>query len=203
MRKVALFAACLIAYAVLIVFLVPARASALSPAGLPKGVFQDDSVQQVRRGFRGGGFRGHAFRGGGFRGHAFRGVRGPAFRGHAFRGGGFRGHAFRGVRGPAFRGHAFRGRGFRGPAFRAHAFRGPAFRGRAFRGHAFRGGRAWRGRHYGWRGRGWRRPGWGWGAAALATAPFFYGGYYGRCPLVRQTVWTPRGYRLRWVRRCW
>jgi hypothetical protein len=167
MRKVALFAACLIAYAVLIVFLVPARASALSPAALPKGVFQDDSVQQVRRGFRGGGFRGHAFRGGGFRGHAFR------------------------------------GRGFRGPAFRAHAFRGPAFRGRAFRGHAFRGGRAWRGRHYGWRGRGWRRPGWGWGAAALATAPFFYGGYYGRCPLVRQTVWTPRGYRLRWVRRCW
>ncbi|HWE21525.1 MAG TPA: hypothetical protein VG758_30850 [Hyphomicrobiaceae bacterium] len=168
MRKVALFAACLIAYAALIVFLVPARASALSPVGLPKGVFQDDSVQQVRRGFRGGGFRGHAFGGRGFRGHAFR------------------------------------GRGFRGPAFRGYAFRGPAFRGRAFRGHAFRGGRVWRGgRHYGWRGRGWRRPGWGWGGAALATAPFFYGGYYGRCPLVRRTVWTPRGYRERWVRRCW
>ena len=187
MRKVALFAACLIACAVLIVFLVPARASALSPAGLPKGVFQDDSVQLVRRGFRGGGFRGHAFRG--------RGFRGPAFRGHAFRG--------RGFRGPAFRGHAFRGRGFRGPAFRGHAFRGRGFRGPAFRGPAFRGGRAWRGgRHYGWRGRGWRRPGWGWGAAALATTPFVYGGYYGRCPLVRRTVWTPRGYRVRWVRRC-
>jgi hypothetical protein len=136
MRKVALFAACLIAYAVLILFLVPARASALSPAGLPKGVFHHDGVQLVRRGFRGGDFRGHAFRG-----------------------------------------------------------------------HAFRGGRAWRGgRHYGWRGRGWRgrgwRPGWGWGAAAL-TAPFVYGGYYDRCPLVRRTVWTPRGYRVRWVRRCW
>jgi hypothetical protein len=131
MRKFALFAACFVACAVLVLFLVPARASALSPAGLPKGAFQDDSVQLVHRGFRRGGFRGHAFRG------------------------------------PAFRGHAYRG------------------------------GRAWRGgRHYGWRGRGW-----GWGGAALA-APFVYGGYYGRCPLVRRTVWTPRGYRLRWVRRC-
>jgi hypothetical protein len=94
-------------------------------------------------------------------------------------GGGFRGGGFHGGRG--FRGgHAFRGgRAF---AFRGgHAFRG----GRAF---AFRGGPRY-GWHRGWRGRGW---GWGWGAAALA-APYYYGSY-GRCPLVRRTVW---------VRRCW
>jgi hypothetical protein len=34
------------------------------------------------------------------------------------------------------------------------------------------------------------------------AAPFQYGGGY-YCPLVRRTVWTPYGYRLRWVRRCW
>jgi hypothetical protein len=104
------------------------------------------------------------------------------------RGGGFRG------------GHGFRGRGFHGG--RTFAFRG----GHGFRGHAFRGGRVYAyrgGRHWGhrrvWRGRGW---GWGWGAAAVA-APFYYGGYYGNCPLVRRTVWTPYGWRVRWVRRCW
>jgi hypothetical protein len=93
--------------------------------------------------------------------------------------------------------------GFHGGGFRGHGFRG--YRGGAFRGYGYRGGRV----YGGWRGGrryGWRRPGWGWaaGAAALATAPYFYGGYrYGNCPLVRRTVWTPRGYRVRWVRRCW
>jgi hypothetical protein len=113
-------------------------------------------------------------RGGGFRGGGFRG-------GRAFHGG----RAFRGGRTFAFRG----GRAFHGG--RAFAFRG----GRAFHGgraFAFRAGprRVW---HRGWRGRGW-----GWG---LAAAPFYYG-YYG-CPLVRRTVWTPWGWRVRWVRRCW
>jgi hypothetical protein len=116
--------------------------------------------------------------------------------------GGFRGGGFRG-----FRGGAWHGRGFRGARVYGGGWRG----GRAWRGgrvYGWRGGRAWRGgRVYGWRGGrryGWRRPGWGWGVAALATAPFLYGGYrYGNCPLVRRTVWTPRGYRVRWVRRCW
>jgi hypothetical protein len=115
--------------------------------------------------------------------------------GGGFRGGGFRGGGFRG-------GRAFRG-GFHGG--RAFAFRG----GRAFRGgfhgrraFAFRGGRAF---HSGFRGRRvWRGPRWGWGwgvgAAALA-APYYYGGY--SCPLVRRTVWTPYGWRVRWVRRCY
>jgi len=112
-------------------------------------------------------------------------------------GGGFRGGGFRGGRSFAFRG----GRGFHGHAFRggrAFAFRGgPGFR-RGFRGgrvYAFRGGRHWGHR------RGWRGPGWRWGTAAVA-APFFYGGW-GNCPLVRRTVWTPYGWRVRWVRRCW
>ena len=108
-------------------------------------------------------------------------------------GGGFRGGGFRG-------GRAFRG-GFHGG--RAFAFRG----GRAFRGgfhgrraFAFRGGRAF---HSGFRGRrGWRGPGWGWGVGAAAlAAPYYYGGY--NCPLVRRSVWTPYGWRIRWVRRCY
>jgi hypothetical protein len=88
---------------------------------------------------------------------------------------------------------------------RRGGFRGGGFRGGAFRGHGFRGGRV----YGGWRGGrryGWRRPGWGWaaGAAALAAAPYSYRGYrYGNCPLVRRTVWTPRGHRVRWARRCW
>jgi hypothetical protein len=104
-------------------------------------------------------------------------------------------------RGGGFRGHAFRGRGFRGHAFRGRGFRGHAFRGRGFRGgrvYAFRGGRHWRG--HGWRRHGWRWRGPRWGLALGAVgAPYFYG----NCPLVRRTVWTPRGWRVRWVRRCW
>jgi hypothetical protein len=91
------------------------------------------------------------------------------------RGGGFRG-GFRGHRGFGYRGY----RGFRG-----HAFRGRRF--------AYRGG-VWR--RHGWR-RGWRGPAWG-----LALGAPYYGYGYG-CPLVRRTVWTPRGWRVRWVRRCW
>ncbi len=144
MRRIALLAASLIASVVLMIFLVPARASALTAAGLHKGAVSgaehSDGVQLVRRG--GGGFRGGGFRGG----------------------------------------RAFHG-GFRG--------------GRAY---AFRGGRYHGGRYYGRRG--WRGPGWGLalGAGALAAAPYYYGGY--NCPLVRRTVWTPYGYRVRWVRRC-
>jgi hypothetical protein len=78
-------------------------------------------------------------------------------------------------------------RGFRGYGFRGRGFRG----GRAY---AWRGGRVWRGGRY------WRGPRWGWAVAPAVAAPFFYSGY--RCPLVRRTVWTPRGYRVRWVRRC-
>jgi hypothetical protein len=100
----------------------------------------------------------------------------------------------------------FRGGGFRG--FRAGGFRGARVYGGWRGGRAWRGGRVYAQRAYGWRGGrryyGWRRPRWGWaaGAAALAAAPYYYGGYY-RCPLVRRTVWTPYGYRVRWVRRCW
>jgi hypothetical protein len=143
MRRIALAAACSMACctacAVLLTLLMPAPASALSPApGLHRGAFHDNSVQLVRRGFRGGG-------------------------GRVWRGGGGRAHVWRGGRG-----------------------------------YAWRGGRVWRGGRY------WRGPRWGWaaGTAALAAAPYVYGGYYGRCPLVRRTVWTPRGYRVRWVRRC-
>ena len=97
---------------------------------------------------------------------------------------------------------ARRGGGFRG-GYRA-GFRG-GYRGgyRAGARAGFRGGYAYRGARYGYR-RGWRGPRWGWaaGAAALAAAPY-YGGYYGRCPVVRRTVWTPYGYRVRWVRRCY
>jgi hypothetical protein len=143
MRRIAFFVASLIASAALIIFLVPARASALTASGLHEGVVHDDSVQLVRRGFRGGG-------------RAWRGGRAFAWRGGARRAGVWRG----GVR----RAGVWRGR-------RAYAWRG--------------------GRRY------WRGPRWGWVAGA---APFYYGS---RCPLVRRTVWTPRGYRVRWVRRCW
>lgn len=120
-------------------------------------------------------------------------VRRGGFRGgHGFRGGGFRGHA---SRGGGFRGHAFRGGGFRGRAFRGGGWRGRAFRGGVSRGYAFRGG-GWRGGRH-WRGRRWGR-GAAWG---LALGAPFYG--YTACPLVRRTVWTPRGWRVRWVRRCW
>ncbi|HEY7553063.1 MAG TPA: hypothetical protein VH913_26520 [Hyphomicrobiaceae bacterium] len=109
-------------------------------------------------------------------------------------GGGFRGGGFHGGR--AFQGgHAFRGG-------RAFAFRGGHV---ARGGYAFRGGRAFAfrgGPRHGWR-RGWRGPGWGWGVGAAALAAPYYYGSYGRCPLVRRTVWTPHGWRVRWVRRCW
>ena len=95
--------------------------------------------------------------------------------------------------GGGFRGGGFRGGGFRG----GRAFRGGFHGRRAF---AFRGGRAF---HSGFRGRrGWRGPGWGWGVGAAAlAAPYYYGGY--NCPLVRRSVWTPYGWRIRWVRRCY
>jgi hypothetical protein len=160
MRRIALLAACLIACAVLVVSLVPARASPLSAApNLHKGALLDDSVQLVRRGFRGGGFRAA-----GFHGRAFRGGRAVAWRG---------------------------GRSF-------------AYRGGVYRGGVYRGGRVWRGgRGYAWHGgRRYWRPGLGWvaGTAAVAAAPYYYGG---GCPLVRRTVATPYGYRVRWVRRCY
>jgi hypothetical protein len=164
MRRIALLAASLIASVVLMIFLVPARASALTAGGLHNGAINDaahkNGVQLVRRG--GGGFRGGGFRGGGFRG-------GRAFHG-GFRAGGFRGAAFHG-------GRAF---AWRGGVRRAGVWRG----GRV---HAWRGGRRF-----------WRGPRWGW---AVAAAPFYYG--YSTCPLVRRTVWTPYGFRVRWVRRCW
>lgn len=157
MRRIAVLLACLVASAALVIFLVPARASALTAAGLHKGgangAAHYGGVELVRRG--GGGFRG------GFHG-------------------GFRGRAFRG--------------GFHGG--RAYAWRGGVRRAGVWRG----------GRAYAWRGgrRHWRGPRWGWaaGPAALA-APYYYRGSYGGCPLVRRTVWTPYGYRVRWVRRCY
>jgi hypothetical protein len=129
MRRIAVLLACLFAGAVLVIFLVPARASAPTAAGLHEGGASGAAayagVQLVRHG---GGFRG----------------------------------------------------GYHGG--RAYAFRG--------------------GPRYGWRGRGWRRPGWGWAAGATAlAAPYYYRRY--RCPLVRRTVWTPYGYRVRWVRSCY
>ena len=180
MRRLAIIAACLLASAGLILLLAPSRASALTTPGLQKGTAHNDGlllVRDGRRGFRGGhGFRGHAFRGGrGFRGHAFYGPR-------RFHGGrGFRGHAFYAPR-----------RFHRGRVFRGHAFFGP----RRFRGgrvYAFRGGHRWGHR------RGWRGPRWGLALGTAAAAPF---GYWGNCPLVRRTVWTPYGWRSRWVRRC-
>ncbi len=102
------------------------------------------------------------------------------------------------VRRGGFRGgHGFRGGGFRGHAFRGGGWHGRAFRGGVSRGYAFRGG-GWRGGRH-WRGRRWGR-GIGWG---LALGAPFYGYGYTSCPLVRRTVWTPRGWRVRWVRRCW
>jgi hypothetical protein len=185
MRRIALLLAWLAASVVLVIFLVPARAAAPTAAGLHKGAGNgaaaNEGVQLIRRG--GGGFRGGGFRGGGFRG-------GRAFRG-GFHGG--RAFAFRGGR--AFRGGFHGGRAF---AFRGgRAFRGGFHGGRAF---AFRGGRTF---HSGFRGRRvWRGPRWGWGVGAAAlAAPYYYGGY--GCPLVRRTVWTPYGWRVRWVRRCY
>jgi hypothetical protein len=159
MRRIALLAACVTGCTALTLFLVPARASALTGPGLHKGVLHDNGVQLVRRGFRGGGV---AWRGRGGRAYAWRG--GGVRRAAVWRGG---------------RAYAWRGGGVR----RAAVWRG----GRAY---------AWRG------GRRYWRPGWGWvaGTAAVAAAPYYYGG---GCPLVRRTVWTPRGYRVRWVRRCW
>jgi hypothetical protein len=122
----------------------------------------------------GGGFRGG---GGGFRGGmgGFRGGGGRAFYG----GGGGRAFAYRGGGRAWYGGRAWRG------------------------GSAWYGGRAWRGgRYHRWRGgrhRVWRGPRWGWG---WGVAPYY--GYYGYgCPLVRARVWTHRGWRIRWVRRCY
>ena len=95
-----------------------------------------------------------------------------------------------------------RGGGFRGGGFHRGGFRGG--RAYAWRGGGVRRAGVWRGgRAYAWRGgrRYWRGPRWGWAVApAVAAAPFYY---RSRCPLVRRTVWTPRGHRVRWVRRCW
>jgi len=120
-----------------------------------------------------------------------RGFRGGGSR--VWRGGGGRAFAFRGGGGRAWRG----GRVWRGGP--AYAWRG----GRVWRGrpvYAWRGGRVWRARPaYAWRSgrrwRGWRGPRWGYALAA----PYYYSG----CPLVRRRVWTPRGWRIRWVRRCY
>ena len=104
MRRIALLAAFFVASATLIIFLVPARASALTAAGLHKGAANaaNDGVQLVRRGggFHGGGFRGgRAFHGG------FRGGRVVAYRG-GFRGG--RAFAYRGGRYDGWRGRGWR-----------------------------------------------------------------------------------------------
>jgi hypothetical protein len=171
MRRIAVLLACLIASAALVIFLVPARASALPAAGLHKGGVNGAARSGVELVRRGGGFRG------GFH---------SGFRGRAFRGG------FRGGRAYAWRGGVRRAGVWRGG--RAYAWRGGVRRAGVWRG----------GRAYAWRGgrRYWRGPRWGWavGTAALA-APYYYGRY--SCPLVRRTVWTPRGYRVRWVRRCY
>ena len=96
--------------------------------------------------------------------------------------------------------------GFGGGGFRGGGFRGGGFRGGGFRGGAFGGGmRGWRGgRGVAWRGgRRGRGRGWGFwpGLGIAAAVPYYYGSYYD-CPLVRRRVWTPYGYRLRWVRSC-
>jgi hypothetical protein len=121
---------------------------------------------------------------------------------------GFHGGGARGWRGGG-RAFAYRGggaRAWRGGG-RAFAYRGGVARGwrgggRAF---AYRGGvaRGWRGvRAYAWHGgrRVWRGGRWVWLGAGALAAPYYYGG---GCPLVRRTVWTPYGYRVRWVRRCY
>jgi len=117
---------------------------------------------------------------------------------HLARRGGFRGGSVRVSRGGG-RAYAFRGGGARAwRGGRAYAYRGGGAR-------VWRGGgaRAWRGgRAVAWRGgrRVWRGGRWVWlGAPALAAAPY----YYGDCPVVRRRVWTPNGYRIRWVRRCY
>jgi len=101
MRRIALFTACFIACAVLLVFLLPGQASALQAAGVHRGGFHDDSFHLARRGFRGGGAR--VWRGGGAR--VWRGGGARAWRGggaRAWRGGGAR--AWRGGRAYAWRG---------------------------------------------------------------------------------------------------
>jgi hypothetical protein len=176
MRLVAPLSACLFAGAVWLVAPPLSEASPLPPAGLHQGALQDGTLHLARRGFRGGGAR--AFRGGG---------------GRVWRGGGGRAFAFRGGRGWAG-GRAWRGgRVWRSGGGRAFAFRGG---GRVWRG--ARGGRAfafragpgvWRGGRRVWRGGRW----------VWVGVPAFYGS----CPLVRRTVWTSYGWRVRWVRRCW
>jgi hypothetical protein len=180
MRRIASLSACLFTGAVLLAFQPPTEASALPPAGLRQGVVQDDTLHLARRGFHGGGARG--WRGGGrafaYRGGGARGWRGGG-RAFAYRGGGAR---------------VWRGGG------RAFAYRGGVARG-------WRGGgraRVWRGgRALAWHGgrRVWRGGRWVWVGAGALAAPYYY--YGGGCPLVRRTVWTPYGYRVRWVRRCY
>jgi hypothetical protein len=179
MRRIALLLACLAASVVLVIFLVPARASAPTAAGLHKGAANggpaNEGVQPVRRG--GGGFHGGGFRGGGA---GFRGGRSFAWHGGGVR----RAGGWGGGRGFAWRG---------GPR-RAVVWRG----GRAFGWHGgVRRAGVWRGgRVYAWHGgrRFWRGPRWGWGVGTAAlAAPYFYSSG-ASCPLVRRTVW---------VRRCW
>jgi hypothetical protein len=107
--------------------------------------------------------------------------------------GGFRGGMGGGGRawgGGGGRGFAFRGGG---PSSRAFSYRpGRAYTWRGGRARVWRGApsRVWRGRRY----RYWRGPRWRWGVAP------YYG--YSRCPAVLRRVWTPYGWRKRWVRRC-
>ena len=75
LRRIALVAACLAACAALMIFLVPARAAAVTAlgpyTGLHKDAVQDNAVQLVHRDVHGGG---RVWRGGG-RAYAFRGGR--------------------------------------------------------------------------------------------------------------------------------
>jgi hypothetical protein len=187
MRRIVPFSACLFAGAVLLVAppsTTASAASAASPFGLQQGLALDDGLHLARRG--GGGFRGG---GGGMRG-GFRGARG-------FSGGsGFSGRAFAAPRSFGYRAAPrWGGRS----VYRARVYRGGrVWRGRSvYRAPIYRGGRVWRGRSYAWRGhRRWRAARWGW-------APFYGSYYYGGCRLVLRRVWTPYGWRRRWVRRCY
>jgi hypothetical protein len=210
MRRIVPLSACLFAGAVL--FVAPpsmSAASAVSPAGTPQGAALlgiDDGLHLARRG-GGGGFGGGRGFGGGGRafGGGGRGFGGP----RAFGGGrsfGYRGggpgwggpRMYRG--GQVWRGRSYAWRGRPAWRGRSYAWRGrPAWRGRSY---AWRGRPAWRGRSYAWRGPGWRGhwrwrgPRWGWAAP-------YYGYGYGGCRLVPRRVWTPYGWRRRWVRRCY
>ena len=99
----------------------------------------------------------------------------------------------------------FRGGGFHGGGFRAGAFHGGGFRGAAFHGggvRAFHGGF-----HGGFRGHGFRH----FRSRFAFGGPFVYGAYaawpydygYGDDCLAPRRVWTPYGWRIRWVNVCY